>query len=87
MDTTVETITRQLHEDRRLAHETKQANAAVQATMGLAKLHGLMVDKYEDVSRSYANMTEAEIVARIAKLERQLAEAKPARPTFKLVEV
>ncbi len=32
-------------------------------------------------------MTKAEIEAEIAKLERQLAEAKaqPARPTFKLV--
>ena len=89
MDTTVETITRQLHEDRGLAHETKQADAAVQATMGLAKLHGLLVDKRQDVSRSYVNMTRAEIEAEIAKLERHLAEAKakPGRPTFKLVEV
>ena len=58
--------------------------------MGLAKLHGLLVDRHEDISRSYANMTKAEI-ARLtrAKLERQLAEAKaqPARATFKLVEV
>jgi len=30
-------------------------------------------------------MTKAEIEAEIAKLERQLAEAKPARPTLKLV--
>ena len=87
MDTTVETITRQLHEDRRLAHETKQADAAVQATMGLAKLHGLLVDRHEDISRSHANMTRAEIEAEIAKLERHLVEAKaqPGRPTFKLV--
>lgn len=47
------------------------------------------VDKREDVSRSYDNMTKAEIEAEIAKLERHLAEAKaqPSRPTFKLVEV
>ena len=87
MDTTVETITRQLHEDRRLAHDTKRADAAVQATMGLAKLRGLLVDKYQDVSRPYANMTKTEIEAEIAKVERHLAEAKPAGPTFKLVEV
>ena len=54
--------------------------------MGLAKLHGFLVDKYEDVSRSYVNMTKAEIEAEITKLERHLVEAKPARPTFKLVE-
>ena len=72
--------------------ETKQADAAVQATMGLAKLHGLLVDRHEDISRSYDNMTKAEIEAEIArltraKLERQLAEAKaqPGRPTLKLV--
>ena len=91
-DTTVETITRQLYEDRRLAHETKQADATVQATMGLAKLHGLLVDRHEDINRSYDNMTKAEIEAEIArltraKLERHLVEvkAKPGRPTFKLV--
>ncbi len=45
------------------------------------------VDKREDVSRSYDNITKAEIEAEIAKLERHLAEAKakPARPTLKLV--
>lgn len=44
---TVETITRQLAEDRDLAKEVKSASAAVSATMGLAKLHGLIREKHE----------------------------------------
>ena len=40
LDITVEKIAQQLLEDRKLAHEAKQAGAAVSASMGLAKLFG-----------------------------------------------
>ena len=40
-------IARMLEEDRALAHENNQVGAAVTASMGLAKLHGLITDKVE----------------------------------------
>jgi len=42
---TIETITKMLLEDRKLARELETPAAAVSASMGLAKLHGLVVDK------------------------------------------
>jgi phage terminase small subunit len=42
---TIETITRMLQEDRENAIKLGQTSAAVAASMGLAKLHGLIVDK------------------------------------------
>lgn len=42
---TVETITQMLIEDRELARSEKQSSAAVSASLGLAKLHGLIEDK------------------------------------------
>ena len=46
-DVTVDSLTRELDEDRALAHTAKQAGAAVSATMGKAKLHGLLTEKRE----------------------------------------
>ena len=42
---TVDTLVAELEEARKLAFETDKAAAAVQATMGKAKLLGLVVDK------------------------------------------
>lgn len=44
---TIETITTMLKEDRELARSKEQSAAAVSAVMGLAKVHGLIVDKNE----------------------------------------
>jgi phage terminase small subunit len=44
---TVETLTAQLEEARQLAMSLKNPSAAVSATMGMAKLHGLLTDKLE----------------------------------------
>ncbi len=44
-DVTIDTITEMLKEDRQLARENTQTRAAVAAVMGLAKLHGLILDK------------------------------------------
>jgi phage terminase small subunit len=46
-DITIETITNMLKEDRDLARQNAQSSAAVSAVMGLAKVHGLIVDKNE----------------------------------------
>lgn len=44
---TVDSITEMLKADRELARENAQSGAAVTAAMGLAKLHGLIVEKRE----------------------------------------
>ena len=44
---TVETITRELAEDRQLAHEAMQASPAVKATELKARIHGILVDRQE----------------------------------------
>jgi len=42
---TIERLTEMLQEDRALAHKVDAPSAAVSAVMGIAKLHGLVVDK------------------------------------------
>ena len=57
IEVTVEDIMRDLEEDRRLAHENGQAGAAVSATMGKAKLFGLITDKLKaDVNVTLESM-------------------------------
>ena len=46
-DVTMDSISDELDENRTVALEERAAGAAVQATMGKAKLHGLLVDKKE----------------------------------------
>lgn len=46
-DVTVDSITAELEEARMIALADKQASAAVSASLGKAKLHGLVVDKNE----------------------------------------
>jgi phage terminase small subunit len=48
---TVETITGMLAKAYKNAIAANQTGAAVQASMGLAKIHGLIVDKREDVTK------------------------------------
>jgi phage terminase small subunit len=62
---TVETITGMLAKAYKLAVDEKQSSAAVAASMGLGKLHGLIVDKKEDVT---IRRTTLEIDARIRQL-------------------
>ena len=44
---TADTIAKMLREDREFAQECKTPGAAVSATMGLAKIYGLLTDKTE----------------------------------------
>ena len=48
---TVDRLTKELEAARQLAFQNKSASAAVAATMGKARLHGLLVDKQELVQR------------------------------------
>ncbi len=53
-DVTVDSLTRELDEDRALARETGKVSAAVAAVMGKAKLHGLLTDKHEHTGKDGA---------------------------------
>ncbi len=72
-DVTIESLTKELEEARTLAIANGQASAAVQATMGIAKLHGLLVDRAE--VKTTNDMTLAEVRARIKEIEAELDEA------------
>lgn len=73
METKVDSLTLALRDAGKLAHDEGQAGAAVQAVMGEAKLHGFLVDRHEDVSKGYDDMSPDELRETIADLDRQLA--------------
>ena len=58
---TASTISRMLEEAYQDAKQSRQHGAQVAATMGLAKLHGLLVDKTEDVTRKATRDPDAPI--------------------------
>ncbi len=74
IEVTVASLTEELEEARVLAMEKGHASAAVQATMGIAKLHGLLVDRQEIHERSAKDMTIEEIRAERAAVEAELVE-------------
>ena len=70
IEVTVASLTEELEEARSLALEKGHASAAVQATMGIAKLHGLLVERSE--VKTTSEMTLAEVRARIKEIEDEL---------------
>lgn len=68
-------ISAMLMEDRDLAVKVGQAGAAVSATMGLAKLHGLIVDrsKNDNTNRAVDEFTDAQIDAVIREVAAKTA--------------
>ncbi len=54
---TLESITEMLIEDRDLARTSGQSSAAIQAALGLAKLHGLVIDKSENKNQNAGTVT------------------------------
>jgi len=77
---TVELIAKQLDEDRALAHQEGQSGAAVSASMGKAKLFGLLIDKAEvDMRHSFSEMSDDELDGEIAKFEARSQAAASAR--------
>ena len=72
-DVTVDTLTEELEAARTLAVKNKQAGAAVQAVMGKAKLHGLLVDKSEHgAPGQFAHLSDEQLIARIKKLDKKV---------------
>ena len=73
LDVTVASLTEELEEARTLAIANGQASAAVQATMGIAKLHGLLIDRAE--VKTTGDLSLEQVRARIKEIEAELAEA------------
>jgi hypothetical protein len=69
-EVTIETIAAQLDEDRSLAHAAEQAGAAVSATLGKAKLYGLLAEKHEHSGPNGAPI-QTEDVSLLTPTERQ----------------
>jgi hypothetical protein len=63
---TVESILRDLEEDRAFARENGSASAAVTATMGKAKIAGLIIDKAE--VKLISELSDEEVEAELASL-------------------
>ena len=75
---TIELIARRLEEDRAFAKECKVPSAAVAATVALAKLGGLFVEKATvNVTHSYSTMTEEELRFEIAAITAEARSLKP----------
>jgi phage terminase small subunit len=81
---TVDGITTELEEARALAMKNKQPGAAVQASMGKAKLHGLLVDRSEHSGKDGGPImlwgsNELSDVERAVRVEAVLERARQAR--------
>ena len=75
---TVESITENLRAAYDLAAKNGHAGAMVQAEMGIAKIHGMLVDRTEDLTKSAEDMTRAERTAELDRVQAELdALARP----------
>jgi phage terminase small subunit len=69
---TVETLTRELDEDRTLARSLDMPAAAVSAVMGKAKLHGLIVDKSDNKTKLSADEAMQAFMERVGAVGKRL---------------
>lgn len=69
---TVESLTRELDEDRELARGLEMPAAAVSAVMGKAKLHGLIVDKSTNKTTLSADEAMQAFLARVGAVGKRL---------------
>ena len=60
-DVTVDSATEELEAARKLAMDIQNPSAAIAASMGKAKLHGLLVDKKEITDRNQQQQTKIEL--------------------------
>lgn len=76
VEVTVADIVAQLDEDRAFAKQNKHSSAAIAASLGKAKLLGLMPERHEHTGRGggpieYRDLSEDEIDARLSELAKQ----------------
>ncbi len=69
---TVESITEQLRVAYDLAKTNGQSAPMVQAAMGIAKLHGMLVDKVEQTTKAVDDMKPDELAAELARVQAEL---------------
>ncbi len=75
IEVSVDSLSKLFIDDRKLAHDNKQAGAAVSATEKLAKLHGLMSERLKvDVNVTTGQMTDAEIDAERDEIDREMVQ-------------
>jgi hypothetical protein len=75
---TIDSVTTMLRDIYDLAMVRVQLNAAAQAALGIAKLHGLLVDKIEDVTRRPARAPDAPAEIELLDwVEAQTIDLKP----------
>ena len=72
LDISLDSLTEMLVDDRKLAHDNKQAGAAVSATEKIAKIHGYMKERIAvDVNVAYSEMSDAELAAERERFDRE----------------
>jgi phage terminase small subunit len=82
-EVTIDTITEMLKEDRELARKEGQTSAAVSAAMGIAKLHGLVVDKVKQdstIKRESDQLSDTELEAIATGSSARTSEEKESAP-------
>ena len=70
-EVSIRSMTEEMRENREIAIKNDQAGAAQQASMGIAKLHGLLVERSE--VKMTADMTVEQAQDRIKEIEAELA--------------
>ncbi len=71
IEVSISSLSEEMRENRDLALENKQAAAAQQASMGIAKLHGLLVERTE--VKTTGDLSLEQVRARIKEIEAELA--------------
>ena len=80
---TVESLTEKLRTAYDVAEKKGQSASMVQASMGLAKLHGYLVDRVEQTTKA-ADMTPDELAAELSRVQAELdAIENPPAPGHK----
>ena len=79
----VDLLVRELEQARQIALSEREASAAIAATMGKAKLHGLLIDRKEISLKRPEDMTEAELRAVLGdEFEEDLAAGRASEAVY-----
>ncbi len=86
MEVSKESVTAQLNTAYDMAEANGQTAVMVQATMGIAKVHGLLIDKTEEVKPT-AGMTPDELKVEMERIDAELKALDQADNVVKLSTV
>ncbi len=71
---TMDSLSKRLDKAFKTAETQENSGQMTQATMGQAKLHGLLVDKTEEVTKPAAEMTDAELADESHRIQLELIQ-------------